>query len=143
MSCFTCRLFAEPELVPGGIVYCDANVVVNHTDIAGRSGWFVVSPVRHVTRVFEMTDVELHMVADIAAAIDRTLTAHFGATRTLVASLGWYVEDHVHVHVVPTFGTSVSFGADVFSTSYVPVEMPAEEVALLVGRELRRRFPAG
>jgi|SaaInlStandDraft_1057018.scaffolds.fasta_scaffold73240_2 diadenosine tetraphosphate (Ap4A) HIT family hydrolase len=107
MLCFTCHNVVEKE--HPNLVYIDDTIVVNH-HIDGsedssepRPGWFLVSPRRCVTRLHELnTDEHVALLAAVSL-IDRVLTNEFGATRTLTASLGVNVSDHIHFHVVPTF----------------------------------------
>lgn len=143
MECFTCRV-ANGEDTEAIVVWRDELIVVNHTDGADRAGWFVVSPVRHVTRFHEMTDLERNDVVGAAAVLDAVLTRCFSSTRTMVASLGWLVDDHVHFHVVPTFQDNVSNGYLNFGGAYVPVALEGREVARLVEAEIEaiRELPA-
>lgn len=107
MSCFTC--FNVVENAHPNLVYLDDIIVVNH-HIDGsadssepRPGWFIVSPRRCVTRLHELNAVEQTALLAAVSFIDGVLTNEFGATRTLTASLGVNVSDHIHFHVVPTF----------------------------------------
>jgi diadenosine tetraphosphate (Ap4A) HIT family hydrolase len=65
----------------------------------------------------------------MAAAIDRALTELYGSRRTMIASLGWNVDDHVHVHCVPTFHPTVTRGFENFGGAYEP---PPHEVSRVV-----------
>jgi diadenosine tetraphosphate (Ap4A) HIT family hydrolase len=125
--CITCDVTTNhPELV----VWHDALVVVNHyldeSDL--RSGWFVVSPKRHITRWFDLTDAELQAIATTTRAMDAALTAETGSKRTMVASLGWLTHDHLHIHCVPTFDEEVTLGFENFNGSWRGVARPARQV---------------
>jgi diadenosine tetraphosphate (Ap4A) HIT family hydrolase len=144
VECFTCRVVNEPDRPAAIVCWVDELIVVNHTAMEGRAGWFVVSPVRHLTRFFELSSEERIALTDAAAVLDEILTRLYGSTRTLVASLGWFTDDHVHLHVVPTFGTEVSNGHRNFNDAYVAVEEDAEVVAAQVTAEILalKRFSA-
>lgn len=141
MLCFTCRVLAGED-TGATLIWQDDLIVVNHTDISDRTGWFVVSPVRHVTRFFEMTVSERRAVVDAAALLDSILTESFGSTRTMIASLGWLQADHVHIHVVPTFNQDVTNGYLNFGDAYVPIDVPVEKVASVVAAAFKaRQYP--
>jgi histidine triad (HIT) family protein len=109
-DCFTCGVVSGDIVTPGGLLFDDELITVNHrADGIGPdgpqtawAGWVVVAPRRHVLRWFELDADELSALARTAATVDRVLTG-FGATRCMVSSLGWVAGDHLHVHVVPTF----------------------------------------
>ena len=106
MPCFTCDVAAAHASTPGGIIHLDPLIMVNHHQTVpgeDRAGWLVISPRRHVTRIHHLTGPETGALFAMAHRVDDALTAIYGATRTLVASLGWGVTDHVHIHCVPTF----------------------------------------
>lgn len=102
-----------------------------------RSGWIIVSPTRHVTHVFELTSGERESLFAMIADVDRALTQLYGSRRTMVASLGWFVEDHLHFHCVPTFGELETRGYLNFGDAYVPVSDSIEEVVVKVREALR------
>jgi diadenosine tetraphosphate (Ap4A) HIT family hydrolase len=112
-QCLTCDLVSG-EFVPsvggGQPIHRDELVICNHyvgSDIPGdtpdsRAGWLIVSPVRHVTRVHQLTGEEWKRLGAVIRTVDAALTELYGAGRCLVSSLGWYRLDHVHFHIVPT-----------------------------------------
>lgn len=98
-----------------------------------RTGWFIVAPVRHVTRWFEMTELERNALAATASAVDEALTVLLGSRRSMVASLGWFTNDHVHVHVVPTVTVPVTFGWELFGPDrFTPLGADPETVTAQV-----------
>lgn len=110
-ACFTCVVATGQHHTPGGLVYASDLVVVNHrdTDVDDEGqprpwpGWLIVSPRRHLTRTFDMTCQERDELFAVVARADQALTSLLGARRCMVASLGWWVDDHLHTHVVPTY----------------------------------------
>ena len=120
------------------IAWAGQAVRINHylDDSDTHAGWLVAAPLRHVTRWFELTDVELVELAWVLRACDRAVTELFGSRRTMVASLGWQVDDHLHVHCVPTFHDEITNGYENFNGSWAGVELGALEVCRLVGARL-------
>lgn len=136
--CFTCEILAGRQSVPGECLVWESDLITanHHGDpdpniqyASSRAGWIVVTPVRHVTRVFEVTHEEWDALGEAVISIDAALTELYGSKRTLVASLGWNVTDHVHVHCVPTFGDEVTLGYENFESAYVPVPYSSADVA--------------
>ena len=131
-ACFTCEVAHRPSR-PDLLAYRDELVLVNHLHPTDgepeRTGWFVVAPVRHVTRWFELTGPERQALTSMSARVDEALTVLLGARRSMVASLGWYSLDHVHVHVVPTVSYPVTFGWENFGPGrFVPLGSDAPSV---------------
>jgi diadenosine tetraphosphate (Ap4A) HIT family hydrolase len=93
---------------------------MNHTGDAGLQGWFILSPVRHVTAARHLTSEERGELAEVASAADEVLTTEFGSRRTLIASLGWYASDHLHIRLASTFRPHVSYGSLNFDGAYIP-----------------------
>lgn len=135
-ECFTCSVSENEDLQ----IWSDQLVVVNHYIASPgeteRPGWIIVSPQRHLTRWWELTNVERHQIADITSVIDHTLTKHYGALRTMVASLGWQIEDHLHFHCVPIVAESKHRGYQVFQGDYVPLDVPTKDVIETIASEL-------
>lgn len=117
-TCYTCEVAAD--LGHGDVVWRSALSVMNHTGDEGLQGWFILSPVRHVTAARQLTSEERGELAEVASAADEVLAEKFGSRRTLIASLGWYTSDHLHIHLVPTFRPHVSYGSLNFDGAYVP-----------------------
>jgi diadenosine tetraphosphate (Ap4A) HIT family hydrolase len=120
------------------VVWTGTHVRVNHYlyESDANSGWLVISPRRHITRWFELTNDELAELAWTMRATDKIVTDLFGSARTMVASLGWLVEDHLHVHCVPTFDSTVALGHENFNGSYRGMEHQAGTVCQLVREHL-------
>ncbi len=136
--CFTCEVLTGRQSVPGDCLVWQSDLITaNHHDdhdpntrySTSRAGWIVVTPVRHITRVSELTAPEWDALGEAVSAIDLALTELYGSRRTLVASLGWHVADHVHFHCVPTFDDEISWGYQNFESAYVPVPHSSSEVA--------------
>ena len=106
------------------------------------AGWIVVSPARHLTRVFELSSEEWNELGLVVRAVDAALTELYGSKRTMVASLGRGVPDHVHVHCVPTFRDEFTLGYLNFDTDFVPVPLPSSVVALQVREYLLENVPS-
>lgn len=136
-ECFTCEVTARSQPVPGALVWDSALVVANHlydpdpyTQYrSSPAGWIVVSPARHVTRVFELSSEEWNELGLVVRSVDAALTELYGSKRTMVASLGRGVPDHVHVHCVPTFNDEFTLGYLNFDSAFVPVPSPSAVVA--------------
>lgn len=142
-ECFTCTVAHDPPQ-PELVAFRSARVMVNHyhaLDGEGdRTGWFIVAPVRHVSRWFEMTSAERGELAEVAAGVDAALTSAVGARRCMVASLGWFTLDHVHVHVVPTVTFPVTYGWELFGPDrFVPVGGDPAAITARVAAELTTR----
>ena len=134
-GCVTCEIeHSDPLLV----VWASALVRVNHYlyESDTNAGWLVISPKRHITRWFELTNDELAELAWTMRAVDQAVTELFGSARTMVASLGWLVDDHLHVHCVPTFDPDVTRGYENFDGSWHGVPRGALEVCELVRDKL-------
>lgn len=112
-SCLTCDLASAPKLgerVSQYTIHHDDVVICNHyvgSDAPGdhpddRAGWLIVSPVRHLTNVHQLTGLEWKRLGAVIRLADKALSELYGAGRCLVSSLGWNREDHIHFHVVPT-----------------------------------------
>ena len=139
-SCPSCEVStSHPKMV----AWSTPRIVVNHflSESDSRSGWFVVSPRRHVTRWFELTDEEVLDLMRVLRALDRALTDVCGSKRTMIASLGWQTADHLHVHCVPTFDDSVTRGYRNFDGTWRGIDLPAEEVVFLVSARLKELLP--
>jgi diadenosine tetraphosphate (Ap4A) HIT family hydrolase len=132
-NCYTCAIVAKEVNPLGGIILLSKEILVNHygnlDNEPNRAGWIIVSPVRHITHVFELTDLERQSLTSTISEVDRILVELYGSRRTMVASLGWLVDDHVHFHVVPTFGETVSNGYLNFGDAYVPVPESIEDIS--------------
>lgn len=122
---------SESAALPDGCFSClrqDRSLTVwesplsrlSHTADEGREGWFILAPRRHVRSFQDLTFAESDEMLLIIRAVDRVLAELFGSRRTLVASLGWFVSDHLHVHLVPTFRAEVSYGSLNFDGAFVP-----------------------
>ncbi len=120
------------------VVWSGHSVRVNHylDDSDMHAGWLVAAPLRHITRWFELHDDELAELAWVLRAVDTAVTELFGSRRTMVASLGWLVDDHLHVHCVPTFDEEVTKGYENFDGSWAGVALNARAVCRLVGARL-------
>lgn len=138
-GCFTCSAVEGRKTLPGGILWRDTLVIANHHEDAEsdaplperRSAWVIVSPVRHVERVFDLSPQEWERLGDVIRCVDRALTDLYCSRRTMVASLGWFTRDHIHFHCAPTFGSEVSFGSQNFDGAYQPPPGVAPETAAL------------
>jgi len=137
--CFTCAMLAGEKTLPGGEpLWRSERVVANHHEDNlsdqiypdSRSGWIVVAPVRHVVRVYDLTEQEWDEIGEVVRTVDEGLTELYGSRRTLVASLGWETRDHIHFHCVPTFGEEVSLGSLNFDGAYVPLGITSDEAAI-------------
>lgn len=132
-NCYTCAIVTKEVTPLGGIILLTKEILVNHygnlDDEPNRAGWIVVSPVRHVTHVFELTASERESLTSTISEVDKILVELYGSRRTMVASLGWLVDDHVHFHVVPTFGATVSNGYLNFGDAYVPIPESIEAIS--------------
>lgn len=120
------------------VVWESRCVLVNHylDDSDNYAGWIVASPKRHITRWFELTDEELQELGLVLRALDAAVTELFGSRRTMVASLGWRVGDHLHVHCVPTFGEEITNGYENFNGTWSGVPVGAREVVSRVAARL-------
>lgn len=139
-DCYTCSITSGEILPSGGLIYLNEEILVNHhgriTGIPDRSGWIIVSPRRHVTHLFELSNSERDSLVKMLSKVDKVLTEEFNSKRNLVSSLGWFVEDHLHFHCVPTFGDKETQGYLNFSTAYTPVGQTIEEVSELIRKRL-------
>ena len=149
--CFSCDVLAGLTEVPGGgPIWQNATVMVNHhedpkSDKAyadSRAGWFIICPIRHVTRIYDLSSEEWNTIGEVARTVDSALTHLYSSRRTLVASLGWFTNDHIHFHCVPTFGAEVSFGSLNFDGAYTPVPLSSNQVAESVGHYLHANLLA-
>jgi len=130
------------------MIWCDDLAMANHhedersseTYTSSPAGWFIVCPVRHVTRTYDLTGSEWLAIGRAVKAIDSALTELYGSQRTLVASLGWFNNDHIHFHCVPTFGESVSLGSKNFDGAYTPLKISSDEAAKQVKVFLREKL---
>jgi diadenosine tetraphosphate (Ap4A) HIT family hydrolase len=146
-ACFTCAV-ARSEHTSGLVAYRSELVLVNHyhpaPGEAARTGWFIAAPVRHLCRSFELTADERRELTDVVCAFDAALCETLGSTRTLIASLGWFTLDHLHVHLVPTVTSPVTFGWEHFAGSrYTPLGADPESVTMLVGEAADRFLRLG
>lgn len=133
-ACHTCELSrgARDE----DVVWRSALTLINHTSDEDREGWFVLSPLRHVTAPRLLTYAEQDEMAELTRAVDSILVEMFGARRNMFASLGWYTPDHMHVHMVPTFGATVSYGSLNFDGAYIPWPGSRQEASKLMRESL-------
>lgn len=139
-DCFTCAAAGDPPQ-PELVAYRGDLMLVNHYHSGPgepeRTGWFIVAPVRHVCRWFELTRKEQHALAETAAAVDEALTRVVFSRRSMVSSLGWHTLDHLHVHVVPTVTFPVTYGWELFGGErYTPLGVDPATVTEQVRNQL-------
>ncbi len=147
--CFTCGIVDGSQTIPGDMpIWQSSLVVANHHDdttpdkiySTSRAGWVIVSPVRHVTRVFDLSGEEWGELGEVIRSVDCAVTELFGSKRTMVASLGWHVDDHVHFHCVPTFDSKISLGSQNFESAYVPPKISADDATRQLANWLQREL---
>jgi diadenosine tetraphosphate (Ap4A) HIT family hydrolase len=89
-DCFTCAAAHNPPR-PELVAYRGDLMLVNHYHSGPgeleRTGWFIVAPVRHVCRWFELTREEQHALAEMAAAVDKALSSP-------ARGVGWCINHH-------------------------------------------------
>jgi diadenosine tetraphosphate (Ap4A) HIT family hydrolase len=111
-GCSTCEI---PKNAPEMLVWSSDSVMVFHYlyESDENAGWLVVAPVRHITRWIELSKAEVVEVAQVLELLDVAVTEMFGLARTVVASLGWLIDEHLHIHCarVPS-GEAGSMSAD-------------------------------
>lgn len=141
-DCYTCSLISGDIAPAEGIIFLDENILINHhgriTGLPDRTGWIIVFPRRHYTQLFELSIVEQTSLVKMLSKIDTILTEEFGSKRNMIASLGWFVEDHLHFHCVPTFGEMETNGYLNFGEAYVPVTKTIEEVSEIVRKSIKK-----
>jgi len=166
-TCVSCHAANPVNPAENPIVYLNAHISCNHylgSDTPGdtpdsRSGWLVIAPRRHVTRLFELTPTEWADITTLAGRLDQVMTSRFHVGRTILASLGWNRTDHIHFHVVPTalaqpdnegnlhhpettngwlnFGGTTTSG----TSRYQALPLPATDVTRLLRNDLKQGNP--
>lgn len=106
ICCLACDILAGKTQPPGGLIHRDGLWVVDHAmglrpdDPIPLRGFLIVSPVRHVENIFQLTDEEQAefglLLKDVALAIKRVLAPE----KIHVCSFGELV-GHVHWYVIP------------------------------------------
>lgn len=164
--CLSCQI-ANPQQPTTTHVHLSRHISCNHylgSDTPGdtpdsRSGWFIIAPRRHVTRLFDLTTTEWSEITALAGRLDHAMTQRFHVGRTILASLGWNRTDHIHFHVVPTalaqadqhgqlqhpdithgwlnFGGTTETG----TSHYQALPMPATRVTQLIRDDLHQGNP--
>lgn len=100
-ECIFCTIIAGNE--PADVVYRDGSVIAFLDKRPLFPGHMLVSPVRHVEVLGEMTAEEIADVAHITQAAARAMERALGFDGSFVAQNNRVSQSvpHVHVHVVP------------------------------------------
>lgn len=101
-ACYSCRQGACDDPPPRERILRTAHWRVVHTADGGLTGWLVVVPIRHVTRIAELTADEAAELGPLLVDTSKALEAELGCLKTYVmlfAQAEGFA--HAHFHVVP------------------------------------------
>lgn len=100
--CLTCSIAAGRISPPGGVVYRDDFVLLNHSMDVPIPGYVILSPLRHMEQLHRMTVDESVALAKVLRAVCAAVQSLDGVEKVYVASFG---EDtgHVHFHIFPRY----------------------------------------
>ncbi len=132
-GCFLCAAAAAED--DGGRLYLGSGVIVVLNAFPYNTGHLLVSPVRHCSRLDELTGEERTHVMETVTRCTSALAQAMGPDAfnvgaNLGAAAGAGVPGHLHFHVVPRWSGDTNFMPVVAETKVLP-EMLADTAAKL------------
>jgi len=135
-KCFLCRMFTEKTDRENLVLFRGKTCVVNMNRYPYNSGHLMVSPLRHIAELDELTAEEEQEFSELTrralAALRAALQPEgFNIGVNLGAAAGAGLKEHLHRHIVPRWVGDTNFMPVVGDTHVVP-EALLETYDLLV-----------
>jgi diadenosine tetraphosphate (Ap4A) HIT family hydrolase len=102
MSCLTCKIIEGLINPPGGIIYRDDQVIVNHILDINIPGYVILSSLRHVTALEQLDLQELNRLFTIMQSTTQKLKHVLSVDKIYICSFCEETE-HVHFHLFPRY----------------------------------------
>jgi len=124
-ACFLCRMFSEDTDRENLILFRGKTCVVNMNRYPYNSGHLMVSPLRHIAELDELTADEEQEFSELTrravAALRAALQPEgFNIGINLGAAAGAGLKEHLHRHIVPRWVGDTNFMPVVGGTHVVP-----------------------
>lgn len=137
-GCFLCRMFAEDTDRENLVLFRGTTCVISMNRYPYTSGHLMVSPIRHIAELDELTAEEEQEFSELTrravAALRGALQPEgFNVGINLGAAAGAGLKDHLHRHIVPRWIGDTNFMPVVGGPRVIP-ETLAATYDLLVER---------
>lgn len=100
-NCPICQLAAEKEII-SSIVYRDQKVLLWQNMEVNLPGYFIITPIRHVTLYHQLTAAEAEQLFKITKHVTAILYEKYGAEKIYQCCFGELVP-HLHFHLFPRY----------------------------------------
>lgn len=101
MACLICKIINDLINPPGGIIYRDDRVIVNHVLDINIPGYVILSPLRHVVSLEQLDLQELNGLSTSQLTIQK-LKKILSIEKVYICSFCEETE-HIHFHLFPRY----------------------------------------
>jgi diadenosine tetraphosphate (Ap4A) HIT family hydrolase len=100
-ACAACLTASEIDrLAPRDRVIVSDGWRVAHDELAALAGWMIVTPIRHVESLDELSEEEASALGKLLRLLSKAMISSLGASKTYVLCFTEAVP-HFHLHVLP------------------------------------------
>lgn len=113
--CLTCDIINNRFLPVGGIVYKDEYVILHHCIDIQISGYFIISPLRHVESYDDLSQIEILHMGIITKFLIAALKKIDGIEKIYISNFGEETP-HFHLHIFPRYKWMLRYSVEEICT---------------------------